>query len=100
MSLSPQTCQEGLRFGYVALTVSLALTGDVLWQPGLSDVFPSHVAQISLHRVCYFGADISLQGQKTQNVYFIKLARLFMSEPKQIAIYAVTKSISFLTEMH
>ena len=61
VSLSPQTGQVDLRFGHVALTVSLALTGSVLGQPGLSDVLPSHVAQISLHRVGHFGQQIGLE---------------------------------------
>ena len=61
VSLSPQTSQVDLRSGHAALTVSLALTGSVLGQPGLSDVVPSHVAQIGLCRVCRFGPEISLQ---------------------------------------
>lgn len=59
--LSPQTCQVGLRIGHAAPTFSLALTGGVLGQPGLSVVVPPHVAQIRLHRVCHFGPEISLE---------------------------------------
>ena len=46
--LSPQTSNVDLRSGYIASSVSLALTGGVFGQPDLCGIFPSHGTQLGL----------------------------------------------------
>ncbi|TNN37357.1 hypothetical protein EYF80_052482 [Liparis tanakae] len=61
VSLAPQTGHVDLRLGHVAPALPLALAGGVPGQPGLSGVFPPHVAQIRLHRARQLGPEIRLE---------------------------------------
>lgn len=59
--LSSHTCQVDVRHGGIAAAVSLALARGVLLQPGLSCIFPPHVALVRLTGVRHFFSQIHLR---------------------------------------